>query len=204
MQESLTILFGGQSRVRLLRLFLLNPSAVFSIDTLIRRTRLSRRTVRTELSVLERAKVVRKKQTEELVAGKRRRVHGYALNTPHSVVRPLRQFFLETAPLESGTLLRHLRGAGRPDVLVAAGVFKKEFDRRLDVLIASPKPNMTKIDAAMRALEIELGVEIKYTAISTEELFYRLSMYDKLVRDIFDYPHDLLVDRVELAGVVYR
>jgi hypothetical protein len=205
MKDPLAILFGSQARVRILRLFLFNPNTVFTIDEMIRRTRLARRTVRTELSALERSGLARRKHTyEETRTRARRRVQGYILNQARHFVAPLRKFFLDTTPINSTTLLRHLRGAGKVEVLVAGGVFKQEFERRLDVLIAMPRVVPVKVDAAMRSLEVELGVEIKYTALPTEELFYRLSMYDRLVRDVFDYAHDLVVDRVELASVVYR
>ena len=139
MQEPLSVLFGGQARVRLLRLFLLNPNAMFTIESVMRRT------TRTELSVLERAKLIKKKAVLEETDKGRRRVAGYMLNPVSELVLPLRQFCLETSNLTSTTLQRHLRGIGKLDVLVGAGVFKKEFDRRLDVLIATPKPNMQKI-----------------------------------------------------------
>ncbi|MBI2052700.1 MAG: hypothetical protein HYT34_00445 [Candidatus Ryanbacteria bacterium] len=45
-------LFGSQTRVRALRLFLLNPEEVFDIKTLARRLRAGRSSVKKELRLL--------------------------------------------------------------------------------------------------------------------------------------------------------
>ena len=61
MTDPLTILFGSQARVKLLRFFLFNPSKEFTFDEISRRARLVRRTARTEMNALERAEVIKKK-----------------------------------------------------------------------------------------------------------------------------------------------
>ncbi len=50
----LSVLFGNTATVKLLRLFLFNPSMVVGVDDILRRARLVRHTARTELGVLER------------------------------------------------------------------------------------------------------------------------------------------------------
>ena len=53
--------------VKLLRFFLFNPQRIFSVDDITRRARLVRRTARTELNALERAGVIMRKSTYEVV-----------------------------------------------------------------------------------------------------------------------------------------
>jgi hypothetical protein len=45
-------------------------------------------------------------------------------------------------------------------------------------------------------MEAEIGKELRYAYFSTDEFRYRLSMYDKLIRDILDYPHRVLLDKL--------
>jgi len=33
---------------------------------------------------------------------------------------------------------------------------------------------------------------------------YRVGMYDKLTRDVFDYPHEILIDRVDVRNELRR
>jgi hypothetical protein len=51
----------------------------------------------------------------------------------------------------------------------------------------------------MRRLEAEIGAELVYAVFDTKEFIYRLNMYDKLVRDILDYPHEVLLQAKELS-----
>lgn len=197
-RDPLATLFGNASRVKLLRLFLFNPNLVVGFDEILRRSRLVRRTARTELNTLERAGVVRRKQVYEEIPGrsKKRRVLGYTLNEKFPLLQSLQSFMFDTAPLDSKTVLRHLRKAGKLDMVVVAGVFMREFDKRLDLIVASSKLSQNRIEAAVRTLEAEIGIEIRFAAFETEDFLYRLGMYDKLTRDVFDYPHQILVDRV--------
>lgn len=201
----LSILFGNPATIKLLRMFLFNPSAVFGVDDILRRARLVRRTARTELSILERANIIKKKQTYAMgTNGKRRRVVGYALNNKFSHLAPLQSFLFETAPLDSKTVMRHMRKAGKLDLIVISGVFTRNFDGRLDLIVAGKQLKQGKIEAAVRTLEAELGIEIRFAAFSSEDFLYRLGMYDKLTRDVFDYPHQILVDRIGVRDSLKR
>lgn len=193
----LSILFGNTATVKLLRLFLFNPSATFAMDDILRRARLVRHTARTELSVLERAQIIKKKQLFGTGAnGKKRRIQGYALNHKFPKLIALQAFLFDTAPLDSKTVFRHMRKAGKLDLVVTSGIFSRSFDGRLDLIVAAKKVAQGKIEAAVRTLEAELGIEIRFAVFTTDDFLYRLGMYDKLTRDVFDYPHQILTDRI--------
>ena len=110
----------------------------------------------------------------------------------------------ETAPINGKTLLKHLRKAGTIDFVAAAGIFMRDFEQRLDVLLSMKKVSNAKVENAIRALEAELGMEIRFAAFSSEDLLYRVGMYDKLTRDVFDYPHQILVDKIGVRDELYR
>ncbi len=196
--DPLSVLFGNTARVKLLRFFLFNPQIVFSFDDIARRAKLVRRTARTELNLLERADVITRKQMYEEVPGstRKRRIHGYTLNMDFALRAQLQTFLYATAPINSKTMYRHIKKVGPFDFVAAAGVFVGEFDRRVDVLLASRKATPQKVEQAIRAIEAELGIEVKYAFINTDEFIYRIGMRDKLIRDVFDYGHDVLVDKI--------
>lgn len=206
MLDSLSILFGSTARVKLLRFFLFNPSVEFPFEDISRRAKLVRRTARTEINALLRAGVIKQKQmtTESPTTKRKIKVQGYTLNENFPQLESLQKFFFETAPINGKTLLKHLRKAGTLDVVIAAGVFARNFDSRLDVLVGMKQLNEAKVETAVRSLESELGIEIRYAAMNTEDLVYRVGMYDKLTRDVFDYPHQILVDRVEIRNELRR
>ena len=204
--DPLSILFGSQARVKLLRFFLFNPSKDFTFDEISRRARLVRRTARTEMNALEKAGVIKKKQIYVQLPDKKKktRAHGYTLNKDFPELQALQTFLFETAPLDGKTLIRHLRKAGKLDFVCITGVFLRDFERRLDVLLAMDKLSQAKVENAMRALEAELGIEIRYAAFNSEELVYRVGMYDKLTRDVFDYKYQILIDKIDVQNELHR
>lgn len=204
--DPLEILFGNQARVKLLRFFLFNPSTDFTFDEISRRARLVRRTARTEMNALERAGVIKKKQIYQQLGDKDKkvRVHGYSLNKKFPELQALQTFLFETAPINGKTVLKHLRNAGPVDFVCLSGVFVRDFEQRLDLLIAMKKMSDKKIENAIRTLESELGMEIRFAAFSSEDLVYRVGMYDKLTRDVFDYPHQIIVDRIAIKDELPR
>jgi len=204
--DPLAILFGSQARVKLLRFFLFNPSKEFTFEEISRRARLVRRTARTEMNALERAEVIKKKQIYVGKEGsdKKVRVQGYVLNKDLPNLQSLQTFLFETAPINGKTVLKHLRNAGVIDVLVISGIFVRDFEQRLDILVAMKKLSTPKIETAIRNLEAELGVEIRFAAFASDDLLYRVGMYDKLTRDIFDYPHLIIVDRINIRDELPR
>lgn len=204
-KDPLEILFGSQARVKLLRFFLFNPQQVFSFEDISRRAKLVRRTARTEMNALERSGVIKRKYMQaEDARGKKKRVQGYVLNDKFPQLASLQSFFFETAPINGKTLLKHMRKAGKLDFVAATGVFMREFDRRVDVLLGAKKLSPNKVEAAIRSLEAELGIEIRFAFLKTEDLLYRVGMCDKLTRDVFDYPHQILIDRVDIRNELKR
>lgn len=204
--DPLAVLFGSQSRVKLLRFFLFNPSREFTFDEISRRAKLVRRTARTEMNALERATVIRKKQiiAENPTTGRRQKVQGYVLNKDFPELQALQTFLFETAPINGKTVLKHLRKAGTIDFVVIAGVLVRDFDQRIDLMLSMKKLAESKIESAVRSLEAEIGIEIRYSAMTSEDLMYRVGMYDKLTRDVFDYTHQILTDRIGVRDELPR
>jgi len=206
MADPLSILFGSAARVKLLRFFLFNPSKDFTFDDISRRARLVRRTARTEVTALERAEVIKKKQIFITKEGstKKTKAIGYSVNKDFPELQALQTFLFETAPINGKTVLSHLRNAGPLDFVSISGIFMRDFEQRIDIMLAMKKLSVNKVENAIRALEAELGIEIRFAAFSTDDLRYRVGMYDKLMRDVFDYETEILVDKMNISDELRR
>jgi len=166
-----------------------------------------RRTARTEITALEKAGVIKKKQIyvpKEEGSDAKVRADGYALNKKFTELQALQTFLFETAPINGKTVLTHLRKIGPIDFVCVAGVFVKDFEQRLDILVAMKKLPEGKVENAIRGLEAELGIEIRFAAFTSDDLIYRVGMYDKLIRDVFDYPHEVILDRIAIKDELKR
>jgi len=210
--DPLAILFGSAARVKLLRFFLFNPSKEFHFDDISRRAKLVRRTARTELNQLEKAGVIKQKTIyidhPDKGNDKKLKAVGYTLNKDFPELQALQTFLFETAPIDGKNLLKHLRTAGTLEFVGVSGVFVRDFEQRIDVLVAMKKFSKAKLEKAIRALEAEVGIEIRFAAFSSDDLLYRVGMYDKLTRDFFDYTHQVLIDKIgvkdEVTSQTYR
>ncbi len=93
----------------------------------------------------------------------------------------------------------NFKKVGQVKLVIISGLFIKNNDSRVDLLIVGDKLNRAKIENGIRKLEAEIGAELVYAIFDTKEFIYRFNMYDKLVRDILDYPHQVLLQGKELA-----
>jgi hypothetical protein len=55
------------------------------------------------------------------------------------------------------------------------------------------------IDRIVKGIESDMGKDIRYSVLSGADYAYRISMNDKLVRDVLDFPHTILVDKIGIA-----
>lgn len=96
-------------------------------------------------------------------------------------------------------LMNRFKGCGRLKLLVISGVFVQESDSRVDILLVGDGLEKRAIEGALRGLEAEMGKELTYAFLETPEFSYRMSIYDKFIRDIFDYPHEKVMDKIGLS-----
>lgn len=201
MSDLLSTLFGSAARVKLLRFFLFNPSRRFTFDELCEKARLVRRTARTEINALKKMGIIYEEiidiPTEE--NKKDDKTLFYVLDDRFSEFSALQTFLFETTALDGKTLLKHLKKVGVLDFVVISGVFMRDFEHRLDVLITMKKPSISKIETAIKAFEAEVGIGLRFAVITSDDLAFRLDMNDKLIRDIFDYKHEVLIDKLNLS-----
>ena len=81
-------------------------------------------------------------------------------------------------------------------LIVLAGVFLQKEDSRADILIVGDELKKKSIENGLRAIEAEVGKELSYALFDTQDFLYRMNVYDKFVRDILDFPHEKVYDKI--------
>jgi hypothetical protein len=71
-----------------------------------------------------------------------------------------------------------------------------EQKSRVDLLIVGEAIKRPKAEKVLESLSAELGREVIYSIMDVEEYNYRFKMYDKFIRDIFDMPHERVIDKL--------
>jgi hypothetical protein len=186
--ETLIALFGNAAKIRLLRLFLFNTTTAFSTKELALRTACKGPLILRELKILVKADIVKKRSSTKGVT--------YILNEKFPYLDPLKNLLTVASIQADESLTKRFGSAGRIKLVVAAGVFIQNWDSRVDLLVVGDDLNITKIESTIKAIEAEIGKEIAYSAFETQDFQYRMGIHDRLIRDILDYPHVTLVDRL--------
>ena len=202
-------LFGSESKVKIMRLFLFNPETPFVAETVADRIKAGLSSVRQELGTLRQMKLIRPKSFRVRIVkrknGKQRTVHrklsGFALNASFPYLQELQRLLLNKSLLQGEEIRKRLASAGKLKLVIIAGLFIQNPESRLDILVVGDHLRKPQIRHKIKAMESEIGKELRYAAFETSEFNYRLGLYDKLVRDVLDYPHLVVFDRLGLPPV---
>jgi len=176
-------LFGGTANTRLIRWFLFHPNESISASVLREKSKITPEQLRKALRLLHSAGFTKKRGSR------------YVLNKDFPNLPALMSFMTDNL-LSVVNVSARLRSAGTLKFVSASGVFIGDEDSRTDLLIVGDRMNQTKLQKLVNMLEADIGTDIRYTALSTEEFKYRMGFNDKLVRDILDYPHEMLLDKL--------
>lgn len=190
--ETLGKLFGSEAKVKIIRLFLFNPETIYDTAEIADRTKEDIHKVRRELQLL--LKIVFLKQ--RVKRGKHGSRRGFILNQQFTYLNHLQSFLISSKPLQPKDIIRKVAPIGNIKLVVVAGTFTHDPDSRADILIVGDNLKKTSVEHAIKKLEAEIGKELKYAYFSTPDFIYRLNMYDKLVKDILDYPHQKIVNKL--------
>ena len=202
--EILGKLFGSEARVKILRLFIFNPEVILDIDMIADKSKVNKKIAKKECDIFEKIHLIKSASFFKTVKRKKRgktvevkvRVHGYCVNQSFSYLNALRQLLVSTKSLEGGEVLKMLHKAGKLKLVLVAGVFIQNKDSRLDILVVGDNLKKGVLNNVIRSIEAELGRELLYAYFETPDFNYRLRMYDKLVKDVLDYPHQVLLDKL--------
>lgn len=188
--ESLTKIFGTPSRLKTLRLFVFNQDAAFTLDEVSKRLKFSKEAARHELRELVAGGLLRKKGSSLSAQ--------YQINPRFEYLSALDSFIRDTTNVRPKTILATLRHVGTLQLIVLSGFFTDVIESQIDLLIVGDRLDERAIARAVHSLEAELGREIRYASFTTEDFRYRFGVYDRLLRDIFDYPHQRLINKIGL------
>lgn len=205
--DTLSLLFGSVLRVKMMRLFLFNPGRAFDLEYIEGKTNTKIKDIEKEISFFKKIGLIKTKKIVKLVTvkkarkteEKKKKFPAWALDQSFKYIEALTDFLVRTHSLEHKAIVRRLEKAGRMKAVLVSGIFMGNAESRLDLFVVGDNVRSGSIDRIVRGLESDMGKDIRYSVLSAVDFAYRLSMNDKLVRDVLDYPHTILLDKIGIA-----
>jgi predicted nucleotidyltransferase len=179
-------LFESTSKVKLLKLFLRNQKSKFIASDACSRAQIDSRSGHKALERLRKAGVLK-------CYGKT-----YFINPSFMFFDELRSLVLKSSPASKSRMLKRIKGLGRVKLVVLSGIFMRP-DRELsrtDLLVVGDDVSQKRLLNFLKQLEAEVGCEIQYSLLSSDEFNYRRKMLDRFLRDVLERPNEILINKL--------
>lgn len=190
-------ILGGMLRLKLMKLFVFNSLEIFDIKAVAKKVEGRLPAVKKEIRFLIGVKLIKIKVYKN---EKGRKQKGFILNNNFQYVDALKEFLMKVSPLSDSQISDKIGKVGKLKFATISGVFINNPDCRVDLLIVGDKFKKNSLARVISNLEAELGSELRYSFFETADFEYRRAYGDKLVRDILEYPHKIIVDKLGISG----
>jgi len=181
-------LFGSKARSRLIRFFLLNPGAEFSVLEVSEKTLISRPEASRELARLAKMKLV----TERSRKGRK----CFVANENFPFYTELKSLVSKLNVHAQSQVFRKLKIVGEVKLILISGLFLNYPKSKVDMILVVNNVNRTKLKHAIAHLEAEVGKEIRFVLMNMEELHYRLNMLDRFFIEFLEAPYEEVSNKV--------
>ena len=182
--KSVAHIFGGEAKVKIMRLFIFNPSLILSSAEVSHRAKERAVNTRRELHILSKAGLIKQ------------RARGYTLDSTYVYLPAIENFLVDATPISSKEIIERFSTALNLRLILISGVFLHDRDSRVDILIVGDHIKQSKLLTAISSIEALLGKELRYAAFETADFQYRLGIYDKLIRDILESKHEKIFNKL--------
>ena len=128
----------------------------------------------------------------------------YVLNPEFEFFNELKSLILKSSPAEKDRMVKRISGLGRVKLAVASGIFLNNkddldiLDSDVDLFIVGDGINKARLRTFLKALEAEVGKEIRFGLMEKDEFEYRYGMFDRFVRVLLEGPHEKLINKLGL------
>ena len=199
--DVLATLFGSASKVKILKLFIFNPDRFIDAKEVSSKCKIAQKLATHDIAQLEAMDFVKGKSiavTSESRRKKGARVKIWRLNMFFPFLKELKNILSHEVIDKKDNIAKKFKDCGKIKLIVIAGVFLNSTEGRVDLTVVGDNLKKVAIDRAVRSIESDLGRELNYAVFSTEDFNDRLYSADRFVRDILDFPHECVINKIGL------
>lgn len=216
-------IIGSPSRLKMVRFFLQNPGCVVTSKELAKILQISSSSASRDLAYAKSIELIKQgfridvSDTVGITTSRssnrapRKKVTGFVLSSNFAFFQPLHNLVIGASPVSREKMTQYFKNKKGLQLVALGGVFVQEGsfpknilfnsniaekDRLLDLLIVANKMKKNIIEPFIKKIELEIGKELTWVLLSQLEFEYRHAMHDKFLRDLFDYPHEVLINKI--------
>jgi hypothetical protein len=188
MPEIFSQLFESRVKARLIKFFMLNDKREYSQQEIVEKNKMSSIQITKELNRFEKMKmiIVRTKK------GKR----FFQTNTGFIFYPELKNLVVKSNTLPECRSLSQIKNLGKVRLALISGVFLNYPKGRADLLLVGDEMSRAKLKHLLENLEAEVGKEINYSFMSSDEFKYRTDMLDKFIMEFLEGPYEEIICKV--------
>lgn len=179
--------FDSETKVRLIKFFLLNHSRFFEVTEIAHRLGLPTAAVKASL-----------KQLKEEGFVKSRSAHSFSISYRFPYLAELKALILKFPIISDEWVLKEIKRLKRLKLFLVAGALIHAEKARVEVLIVGDKIRERTAETFMKQMEAQAARELRYVVLTTQEFLYRKKMFDRFVLDVLEFPHRALVNKLKI------
>lgn len=188
MSEILEGLFGSKAKTRILRFFLLNPEKEYRVSEIAQKNMLSAAAVRKELNELKKIKF--------LIQKSKKGIKYYILDQKFFFFFELKNLFAKSNSSPQCRSLAKLKSIGDVKLALVSGIFLNYPKSKVDMVLVANNVSRSRLRNVMNSLEAEVGKEVNFILMNSDEFKYRLDMLDRFLLDFIEGAHKELIDKI--------
>ncbi len=199
-------IFSSKARVKILKIFLLNPDEKYYIRQLARDLRLQVNSVRRELNNLEEFGLLSSSNNNSIKTNNLSREEKvkpskvgdkkyYEVDKAFILFPEIRSLIVKAQILAGESFIKNLKLICDPKFILLGGMFTNNENAPTDVLIVA-KVNKDKLIKIINDLEFELGSKVNFTVMDKEEFKYRQEVADVFLHSVLNSRNIILLDKI--------
>lgn len=188
MSEVLESIFGSKAKTRILRFFLLNFEKDYTVADIAKKNMLAVASTRKEINELKKIKF--------LVEKVKKGTKSYSLDQDFCFYSELKSLFAKSTASPDSKSLARIKTIGDVKLALISGIFLNYPKSKVDMVLVANNVSRGKLKSVMSTLEAEIGKEVSFVLMSSEEFKYRLDMLDRFLLDFMEGTHVELIDKI--------
>lgn len=188
MPEILETLFGSRARTRILRFFLLNPEKEYRVTEIAKKNMLTPAVVRKETKELRKIKFLNEHS--------KKGIKYFNIDQTFPFYFELKNLFAKSTSSPQSKSLAKLKNIGDVKLALVSGVFLNYPKSKVDMVLVANNVSRGRLKKLMNSLEAEVGKEVSFVLMNSDEFKYRIDMLDRFLLDFIEGTHMELIDKI--------